>query len=91
MNRELIAELRNLLAEATPGEWRVGTEGSEGSHIYAPGVPVTTRNGITRETSKRIACIGGLVQPQDGRNARLIVAAVNALPALLDEIEGDLQ
>lgn len=52
---------------ATDGPWRVAAEGSEGSRI-APDY------GDIRTKSRWIAIIDGRVQPEDGRNARHIVA-----------------
>jgi hypothetical protein len=71
------AELRRLLAEATPGRWYhliddYGVEGLQGTMF------------LTHEVNdSQDALAGGLSWP----NAALIVAAVNALPALLDELD----
>ena len=71
------AELRRLLAEATPGEWRAVERGnSVPSHV----VVTTAYDGAPSVN----VCSG--ISPRTG-NAALIVAAVNALPALLDEVE----
>ena len=63
------AELRRLLAEATPGPW------IDAGDIES--IPLTI-------ASDPYAAIGRDPSPQWAKNAALIVAAVNALPALLD-------
>lgn len=59
-----IPELRRLLAEATPGDWKIGP------------------SQFDLETDR--VHIGYMFM---GVDAALITAAINALPALLDEIE----
>ena len=66
---ETLAELRWLLAAATPGQWE-----AEGSQVWGPdGVLVAA----VREHSTLV----------DRPDAELIAAAVNALPALLNDAE----
>ena len=67
---------------ATPGPWRVSVEGSEGSRI-------SPDYGDLRERSRFIALIGGRVQPEDGYNARHIVA--NDPDVVIRACEADLQ
>lgn len=82
---ELVARLRKALAMATPGPWR----------IYHSGAPRTISadygdiNCIIAHTSagKR----AWAAAPHGEANAALIVATVNALPALLDLIEQHLE
>lgn len=63
-----IAELRRLLAEATPGPWHAGVR-----KLFA--------GALGREPLREIGSIGA------DADRDLIVAAINALPALLDEVE----
>ena len=66
---EMLAELRRLLAAATPGQWE-----AEGSQVWGPdGVLVAA----VREHSTLV----------DRPDAELIAAAVDALPALLNDAE----
>lgn len=67
-------ELRKLLAKATPGPWMLD-EWSPSD--YLDGIQVDAR-----ATGPR-----GSVFWSDKQDARIIVAAVNALPALLDVVE----
>ncbi|HYE70362.1 MAG TPA: hypothetical protein VD932_02440 [Aquabacterium sp.] len=73
-------ELRRLLAEATPGEWSAGG-------IFNP----DSRRPSQHIWSARIKPEhqSGLMVAQDAKvtDARLIVAAHNALPGLLSELE----
>ena len=74
---ETVAELRRLLDAATPGPWMVGDEGD--------GVAVIVDEG---DEFSSIQIAADLHQGDDGlTDARLIAAAVNALPALLDAAE----
>lgn len=65
--REAAAKMRERAESATPGPWRVGAEGSEGSRVN----PAT---GDKREDSHWIASVNGRVQPEDGRNADYIAS-----------------
>lgn len=65
---ETIADLRELLAKVTPGPWKA--EGSIYEHMIAE---IVGRRGIAQVWST----------PTGYDDARLIVAAINALPALL--------
>ena len=71
---ETLAELRRLLEEATPGPWHAWDRGiGYEVHTEAEHNPIhcVSLNSEFRETFR-------------GPDARLIAAAVNALPALLD-------
>jgi hypothetical protein len=74
-----IKKLRELLAKATPGPWVVDEDNREG---YKWNNHIVNNEG-------RIAFMAH--KPGDNEQweaaAHLIVAAVNALPALLDEVE----
>lgn len=75
-----VAELRRLLAEGTPGPWQVSTPETKawGAEIAT----VETDILVTRPDDD------SLIEPGDSEtDAALIVAAVNALPALLDVVE----
>lgn len=84
-----LAELRRLLAAATPGPWRdTWAEVADGNvdEQFAIVTDAPVEHPINR-------CIVGLIE-YDGENvaihkenAALIVAAVNALGELLDEID----
>ena len=79
------AELRRLLAEATPGPWHRGTTRTYG--IYSA--------DADPEDQRTVATVphwdgSSHLTPIDSRgdaDAALIVAAVNALPDLLDRID----
>ena len=74
---ETVAELRRLLDAATPGPWMVGDEGDDVAVIVDEG-----------DEFSSIQIAADLHQGDDGlTDARLIAAAVNALPALLDAAE----
>lgn len=76
-----IAELRRLLAEATHGEWTYDDEdgaieqdGGSLGFIHDHGnVHTVLRHG----------------EPRKNADGRLIVAAVNALPAILDQLDAE--
>ncbi len=63
--RQAATVLRERAEAATPGPWRVGAEGSEGSRV-------TPNTGDKRTDMRFIANVNGASQPQDGRNATLI-------------------
>lgn len=73
--RRAAARIDEATESATRLPWRVCAEGSEGSR-FAPAT------GDKREQSRFIGIANGRVQPEDGHNAALIVAAVNAVPFL---------
>jgi hypothetical protein len=86
------AKLRELLAKATPGPWKTiqaakpnGAEQSIDCGIFAG------RDDLLAETFEIVGYLDGKGSPYKKLpsevNAALIVAAVNALPALLDEID----
>jgi hypothetical protein len=83
---ETIAELRRLLAEATPGPWQAHADmSSSGKH---------RRSWLAAEGKPRVADTASVnlhrphhLYPQDSLNAALIAAAVNALPSLLSDLE----
>jgi hypothetical protein len=77
MTPETIAELRRLLAEATPGPWKV---------------EMSNANSFVKHKGKLLAgCYDGLRNTlwdeRDNQNARIIATAVNALPSLLADLE----
>lgn len=83
----VMAELRELLARATPGPWEVsgaccGEHGTETVSIYHTDTSKGFRH-IHEVVETGCACGDEAVTPD---NAALIVAAVNALPGLLDEL-----
>jgi hypothetical protein len=85
-----INELRRLLAEATPGPWEYSPSDSYCDCGKGCETPATCDDWYT-------ACTASVPQAHtvdcgdyfglSDNNAALIVAAVNALPALLDRIE----
>ena len=79
---ERIAQLREILAKATPGEWYVPSHNESavygGETLVAITYPCGNGEGGTE--------VGGCTE-ESNANARQIVAAVNTLPAALDEIE----
>jgi len=81
MTHEQLTHLRRLLAEATPGPWTHNRQrASDDSHdIIHPQQP----EGVVVATCGRQSCDDGII----AANARLIAAAVNALPELLDAAE----
>lgn len=97
---EQVARLRELLAKATPGQWRVGRQqGAPRDHLVDMGEPPSAPYfRMHKGLPKSGACAGspafGIVESDDASaeeiaaNAALIAAMKNALPALLDQIEG---
>ncbi len=75
------ADLRRLLAEGTPGPWRLGDSRAE---VWADRDAAGWDAFMVASSLTRLNPAGGTVAEAD---AHLIVAAVNALPALLDERE----
>jgi hypothetical protein len=92
----LVAELRELLAKATPGVWRVGRQnGAQNDHLVDMGEPPNApyfrmHKGLPEGPGTRGSPAFGIVESDDASaeeiaaNAALIVAMKNALPALLD-------
>jgi hypothetical protein len=89
MNATELAELRRLLAEATPGPWEAFDEDGKAG-VAAP--------AVTKQFIEGPSCYADIAALEDWfdssrsrevtlANAALIVAAVNALPGLLDEVE----
>lgn len=76
---DLIDELRGLMAKATPGPWKVSETGAtiRASHVYDP------LGGLPRLCTTRITFGYDGNADQRAIDYALIVAAVNALPALL--------
>lgn len=94
----MTAELRRLLAEATPGPWTKVTFGNASTakvagwmahSAYATareaGVPMTDLTEIGSPRGTVVGYTGN--GPHSSENGDLIVAAVNALPALLDRLD----
>lgn len=93
-----LAELRRLLAEATPGPWRVAHVPDDrdpaeylaellsygSGRCWGLAVPIDDATDINDEAKFPSITGNG---PTSEQNARLIAAAVNALPALLDRLE----
>jgi hypothetical protein len=73
--------LRELLAKATPGPWRAERIGEEESLVHAP----ESAEQLAKRRDVGHACV--FCDSHHAANAELIAAAVNALPALLDEID----
>ena len=83
------AKLRELLAAGTQGEWSVTDEheilSTENRNDPIDGEPYQERTLIAQgECSQN----WGYIEWFNLADAALIVSAVNALPALLDEVEG---
>ena len=84
---ETIAELKRLLAEATPGPVREGAQVSSAepfatdeSYRY-----IAAGNGYTKDTDPKSGfTLTGFITPAD---SKLNAAAFNALPALLADLE----
>ena len=79
---ERIAQLREILAKATPGEWHVPPHNESSVYGGAALVAITYPCGNGTGGTE----VGGCTE-ESNANARQIVAAVNTLPAALDEIE----
>ena len=71
---ETLTELRRLLDAATPGPWRT-------EYLMGAGNDLLTAIVAGRATPDDLRVIGSTLAERDGK---FIVAAVNALPALLD-------
>lgn len=101
--QERIAQLREMLAKATPGEWEVDTEKTDGEYGSGPDCHSGYHASIITAGDKRIC---GTENSSDGevheefdedgcyawdevaaRNMKAAATAVNTLPAALDEIE----
>jgi hypothetical protein len=70
-----VSRLRELLAKGTRGPWRIGLEGDN------TGWPESS------VWSAEDDCVGECYRNASEADAALIVAAVNALPKLLDVVE----
>lgn len=100
---ERIAQLREILAKATPGEWETDTEKTDGEYGSGPDCHSGYHASIITAGDKRIC---GTENSSDGevheefdedgcyawdevaaRNMKAAAHAVNVLPAALDEIE----
>jgi hypothetical protein len=79
-------ELRKLLEKATPGPWRVQfTGGGDSWQVVGSNA---RREAFDREAFDDGSACGEYRQSCTDPTRDLIVAAVNALPALLDELDG---
>lgn len=78
-----VAELRELLAKATPGPWIVGEPQSSSRRVFMPDDTVEIRS---RAYGGLVACLykANFTPEQDAANANLIATLHNAAPALLD-------
>ena len=74
-------ELRTLLAKATPTPWMSASKPSS-----VCGWPVCGELGTAIATIQRLSFPGQPLIGEEIANAKLIPAAVNALPSLLDQI-----
>ena len=74
---EIQAELRRLLDEATPGPW----------HAWDRGIGYEVHTEVEHNPIRCDSLNSGFRETFGGPNAQLIVAAVNALPALLDAVD----
>ena len=72
-----VAELRRLAEAATPGPWRT-------EYLMGAGNDLLTAIIAGRATPDDLRVIGSTLAERDGQ---FIVAAVNALPALLDDAD----
>lgn len=81
MKTEDIAEMRRLLAEATPGVWRITGESARSDDPSGCGWDSRVL-GAYWATGPTVATAA-----QATRDLRIIVAAVNALPGILDALE----
>ena len=72
-----LAELRRLAEAATPGPWRT-------EYLMGAGNDLLTAIIAGRATPDDLRVIGSTLAERDGK---FIVAAVNALPALLDDAD----
>lgn len=78
MNLSTIAELRRLLAEATPGTWH--------RELLMP-FQGQTWLGVGTE-ARPVCIVSGVVEsPEGNRNVAFIIGAHNLLPELLDAAE----
>ena len=71
---EMLAELRRLLEEATPRPW----------HAWDRGIGYEVHTEVEHNPIRCDPLNSGFRETFGGPDARLIAAAVNALPALLD-------
>lgn len=86
VDEKTIEELRALLAKATPGPWRLrltDLERPDYAEIDGDRHGALATVVYRMEDDKRF----GKNSPENEANAALIVAAINALPALLDRLE----
>ncbi len=79
-----IEAMRALLAAATPGPWLDDADPPDDVVIWGR-VPDQGSMLVANVCATRVGLVG-VALDVDARNARLIVAAVNALPTLLDEL-----
>ena len=73
---ETIAELRKLMAEATPGPWASEITNADNAFLFR----ADTKGSLGGVMNN----LGMLYEPQ---NAKMIASAVNALPGLLSDLE----
>ena len=79
-------KLRALLAAATPGPWRKWAQHESTRCVWKDTLPL---GSTCIESTGTVFALGVAVAatPDDGPDAALIAAAVNALPELLDAVE----
>ena len=70
-------ELRRLLDEATPGPW----------HAWDRGIGYEVHTEVEHNPIRCDPLNSGLRETFGGQDARLIAAAANALPGLLDQLD----
>lgn len=89
MDKPDLDELERLLAEASGGEWGAGCLGSDSPcqcpYIFDGGQYAGGIGGVYIDNGKNIADGGNDCPPREEAiaNLRLIIAAHNALPALI--------
>jgi hypothetical protein len=86
MTQDLIDQLRGLLARATPGPWESRIEPQRYPECDDADFPATI-NGAGQHIGFLPERYAADLEQVNGIDAELIVAAVNALPGLLDTIE----
>jgi hypothetical protein len=77
LTTELVAELRRLMAEATPGPWSIGLNGEVYRRI----------DGSCTDADIIAQFYDNPGEEEGVANGDLCISAVNALPALLDAAE----
>lgn len=82
MTKSEIDELRKLAAKAAPGPWHIDPKAAEES--FFEDVNILRHSGLAVAVAVHN---GDILPPQPEANAAYIVAACNAVPTLLDDLE----